>query len=59
MIHFNSDDISSEKVRRTSREDPMEYVRGKSKEVEVEYNFKSKIFTMIIIGHRINLFNEE
>ena len=28
-------------------------------QVEVEYNFKSKVFTMIIIGHRINLFNEE
>ena len=58
-MHFNSDDISSEKVWRTSGEYPMKYVRGKSKEVLVEYNFKSKNFRMIIIGHRINLFNEE
>jgi hypothetical protein len=58
-MHFNSDDITSEKVWRTSGEYPMKYVRGKSTEVEVEYNLKSKIFSMIIIGHRINLFNEE
>jgi hypothetical protein len=37
----------------------MKYVRGKSNEVEVVYNLKSKVFSMVIIGHSINLFNEE